>query len=142
MVFICHSCNYNDTTNAKKSRYFELFVETEMRDHELDIMAAQYILIPSYGCSGCLRTAISLMQSDTLKQSFFVSYMENDSAEHYFQVNEQNLNSLYLGVEGKPIVLQYLHGSLDTIFGIDVASTKSVELVIDFDQYLQVTKGS
>lgn len=100
---------------------------------------AQFIILPTVGCTGCIELGHSLMNSSSLANTTFIYYSVNDSSETNNKIavqNETKLNQIYLGVGYQPIVVQLKNGRIKEIFGLTPTEKEGVEKVIAFDQNL------
>ncbi|MDR9374896.1 MAG: hypothetical protein RI565_08520 [Schleiferiaceae bacterium] len=123
---------------------FERFLKEELPGHAVDERAAQYVLIPTRGCRGCLEKAAQLMDSRDFPNTYFIVYVGDSPAssnDHHLRVESQRkLNRVYLGVEGKPAVLQIREGDLEAVFGITPTEGDDVQRMTSFEEkYLSGT---
>lgn len=126
--------------NSEHAENFKSFMQAVAKveiDYDQD---AQYVIIPTRGCIGCIELGKALMDSSQLLNTTFIYHSANSITHHdqLIAVNdEEKLNQVYLGVDGyKPIVVQVQNGHIQKIFGLTPTEKEGIVSITKFDEEL------
>lgn len=137
-LFQCSSTKEVDKAYLQN---LEKYLSIRFPEHQINREASQYVLIPSFGCSGCIQTALNIHSAGILTNTFFITNVKNADTlgcnSHWlYDNNTELLNQINFGVQGKPIAFQIQNRKVVNQYAISLDTAEFLGSLKSFDKTL------